>query len=169
MTHLSNQILSQLVAMAADVATIAAVGGGFTMSGVRLTRTSLMSFTDGLGAPVEWQTEDLDDGDWADLVVDDKIITVPSGITRIIISAGIRWVGSSVGQREGSILKNGGTNVVTTNWDATSVGEWAATLTTGVLDVVAGETYQLQLTQTSGGALNLVPSGSFLSAFALDA
>lgn len=85
-------------------------------------------------------------------------ITVPAGYTKIRLTAVISWANNSTGNRYASIVKNGTTSV--SFGSQTAVNEAGQNIETEWLDVAAGDYFELQVNQTSGGALNLtgVPS-----------
>jgi hypothetical protein len=92
-------------------------------------------------------------------------ITVPENVRRVKLSAQVTFTGSATGIRQVNILKNGalgysgrGSATVPT---AGAGYSQAVNVETGVLDVVAGDYFQLQCLQDSGGALPITVGGSW--------
>jgi len=91
-------------------------------------------------------------------------LVVPSGITRVRLSAKMSWAGSSVGLRQIGIYKN---NAPPSDTEANLVVPVNANMlngtgvvTTPILDVTTGDFFSVVLLQDSGGALNFL-SGAF--------
>jgi len=86
-------------------------------------------------------------------------ITVPAGFTEMKLSAFITWASNSTGNRTIKFAKNG-----TVLWEGANVRvaavESAMQAVYGWTDVVAGDYFEIEVTQTSGGALNLVAATS---------
>ncbi len=84
---------------------------------------------------------------------------VPAGVTKVRISAGIRWAANTVGYRNVRIRSNpGGVYAANSIWGAADhiAGENGdCTITTGVIDVQDIEYFELVVKQSSGGALDV--------------
>ena len=105
-----------------------------------------------------WNSETYDTDSIHDNVTNNTRLTVPAGVTQVKLKASIRWQGNATGDRSVLFLKNNlsfrGTNsVVIPGVNASSKG---IVLSTPVLDVVAGDYFEMQVYQDSGGSLNIM-------------
>ncbi len=84
---------------------------------------------------------------------------VPAGVTKVRLSAGIRWAPNTTGYRNVRIRSNpGGVYAANSIWGAADhiTGENGdCTITTGVIDVQDIEYFELVVKQASGGALDV--------------
>jgi hypothetical protein len=80
-------------------------------------------------------------------------LTVPAGVTRVRLTACIRWASNSTGRRMVKIKELGGAVWATDDRLAADAGDCA--LSTPVLSVSGGTHFYVTVAQTSGGALNL--------------
>jgi len=94
-------------------------------------------------------------------------LTVPTGVTRVRLTAGVTWQANATGIRRLSIEKNGtdaydgGTSVV----NAGNASGPTQNATTPVLTVTGGDTFQLEVYQNSGSTLVV---GGQLTWFAME-
>ncbi len=93
---------------------------------------------------------------------------VPADVTLVRVSGNINFVANAAGIRNVQINKNGvGFDMSgAVRVDAAAVGVTTLNVTTGIVEVVAGDYFELQVQQTSGGALNTV--ASVLSNFCME-
>lgn len=84
---------------------------------------------------------------------------VPAGVTKVRLSAGIRWSANTTGYRNVRIRSNpGGVYAANSIWGAADhiAGENGdCTITTGVIDVQDIEYFEIVVKQASGGALDV--------------
>lgn len=135
-------------------------GGGVGVEGSALVnKTGTQSITTSVVTPLAWDTEDHDDSDWHDNSVNNTRITVPIGVTKIELSAGVRWDTNSSGARIVQLHKNGASFPGSARIDDVgnvSAGNMTKNIKSGVLDVVPGDYFEIVVTQTSGGNLDVV-------------
>lgn len=91
-------------------------------------------------------------------------LTVPSGVTKVRVSAGIEWGTSAVGQRAASITKNGSFSVEGRADDKRSAGDDSIghiqNIISATLSVVSGDYFEVNVFQDSGGNLNVLTSAA---------
>lgn len=83
-------------------------------------------------------------------------LVVPNGISKVIVKAGVFWAVSSAGYRSVQILKNGAGFAGMGSDHRNAVERSGANLATSVITVSPGDYFELQVTQNSGGSLDLV-------------
>jgi hypothetical protein len=84
--------------------------------------------------------------------------TVPSGFAYVRLSANAAFSTNATGHRQLRITKNGATTydgVPATNTSALPSSSTIINISTGLIDVVAGDYFEVAVVQTSGGALNV--------------
>jgi hypothetical protein len=104
---------------------------------------------------VPWDAEVYDIGDWVDISGNPTRLTVPEGVTRVRVSAGIYWLTSAtIGQffitKNGSQFDGGGVRREGAGSDTL-----ADNVQTAIVDVSAGDYFELAVTQTSGAPRSL--------------
>ena len=102
-------------------------------------------------------------------------ITVPSGVTKVKIALNASWDSNATGTRVVKLTKNGGcTSNCSTAWQTATYGTFVGAfydrgspptgggggitnhnVTTGVLEVTAGDYFEVLVWQSSGGSLNI--------------
>lgn len=120
----------------ASVAAASFSGALVTNSGTQTVNSSTSALT--------WNTEDYDDGGWHDNGVNPSRLTVPSGVTKVRLTGGMKDTSSVTGQFNLLIFKNG---VEIYSGGATSEVETAGgdgvSVTSPVLAVVATDFFEL--------------------------
>lgn len=134
----------------------------FVSRGALVNLTSVEPTTTGIGKKVPWDASVSDtDGFWA-VSPNPERLTIPvgSGITKVRLSANITWATNSSGTRIIRLLKNGLANVDEGQFQeqclAADSGVTAHSPSSAILEVVEGDYFEAEVTQTSGGALNLL-------------
>ena len=130
--------------------------------GALATRTAVQSIPNNTLTIVNWDTEDYDTDTIHDNVTNNTRLTVPTGITRVRLTAGCAWASAATGTRFCRTLKNGttftgsaGLSLVNAAISSSATG----TITTAIVTVVATDYFEIQVSQDSGAALDF---GTFL-------
>lgn len=122
----------------------------------RVKRTADLSIANNANLAVTWQAADFDTSAFWNAGAPTRL-TVPSGVTKVKLSGGVRWVSNTTGSRLITLFKNG----------ASVAGRFSQQSLTGVIDqsgvsadipVVAGDYFEMIVFQSSGGALNITAS-----------
>lgn len=124
--------------------------------------TGAQTIPDGSNTTLSWSTTEVDTlGAWSGGAP--SRLTVPSGVSLVLITAGTRWsyTGSS-GQIVVSITKNGS---LARGKDTRKTADGTEACLSRIDSCVAGDYYELQALQTTGGAVDFVGSGD--GAFAM--
>lgn len=130
--------------------------------GARIEKTSDQSITTGTNTVVTWQQTGVDTGyrgtSFADLANDR--FTIPAGVTKIRLTTNLRFQGFSGEYDQAVRFRKNGSNafdgVGFQHFRAPTATNTAAThISTAVLDVVAGDDFDVQVFQNSGGGLNV--------------
>lgn len=106
-----------------------------------MKRTTDQSIPDATVTAVAWQAAQFDDGAmWS--AGDPTRLTVPAGVSKVRLTASLRWTKQATGDREAILYANGArmtTGGTFSRVDAGSVAGWAVQhLLTGVLEVTPG-------------------------------
>lgn len=121
------------------------------------------SISDSTTTAVNFDQESYDTDSIHDNATNNTRLTVPSGVSKIRLSARVNFAGNATGYRRGLMIKNGGT-AYHGNADfrlaASMSDEFAITFNTPVIDVSSSDYFELNVAQTSGGALNLLGTTS---------
>lgn len=143
--------------------TPAAGGAAAAMEGVRLEKNVLQASTTGEVAVI-WQTEVFDDNGFADLGANNTRITVPAGVTRVSLVAGLDTASTSFTTLAMSITKNGGgiPGVAFIQSSAAFSGSKGVIVSTGILDVVPGDYFEVKINFSTSTNLDPTP-GTFFS------
>jgi len=123
-----------------------------------LTNSATQTFTTGTEATVLWNATPVDNALGA--TASTTTITIPRGVNRVRVSAGAAWTSNSTGYRNLKVFKNaaGGSGLPNLVLQANLISQHF--LCSPVIPVVAGDTFQIQASQTSGGNLDLLFSAS---------
>lgn len=128
-----------------------------------LTAASVQSIADAADATVTWDLFYFDDLAFWDPVAPTRL-TIPAGVTRVRLSAGIRWTPNATGNRKVRIRGNpAGVYEANAIWAADerdSGADGDCTLNTGILIVAAGDYFEVVVTQNSGAPLNLLTTAA---------
>lgn len=162
----NESVASQVYAgNAAASATAAANSATQAQSGqkcalLELTPASTQTIPGATPTAVAWNSIQFDDlGFWNGANPTRITIPVGSGIERVRLCAGLRWVASAVGNRKLKIRSNGASgypaNSIWASDDRAAGAIGDATLTTGVFQVEEGMFFELLVEQNSGGNLDI--------------
>lgn len=124
----------------------------------QLTAGSTQTIADATPTAVAWDSVLFDDNSfWSN--ANPTRLTVPAGVNRVRLSAGIRWDANSTGERKIQIRFNpAGTYEANGIWasdDRPSDDTGDATVVTPIIPVAAGDYFEVIVTQDSGGGLDL--------------
>ncbi|WP_372743177.1 glycosyl hydrolase family 28-related protein, partial [Neptunomonas sp.] len=120
------------------------------------TRSGNQSISDVTVTPINWNAEQRDDCGWHDNATNNTRLTVPPGVDRVIVSASIVWDNNSVGERLVRITKNGSQFPGTAASRIAASTNTSQNVTTGALNVVSGDYFELEVRQSSTAALNVL-------------
>lgn len=157
----ASQSLASATTAAAS-ATAAAASAAVAAAGqpgalLRLTAASTQTIPDATPTAVTWDSIQYDDlSFWSG--GNPSRITIPAGVTRVRITGGIRWTASGTGERKLKVRSNGGTYEANSIWgsdDRPSDASGDATITSPILEVTAGQYFELIVEQNSGGGLDI--------------
>jgi hypothetical protein len=138
---------------------VSASGGGSTFSGCSVALSGNFSTATGVNEILPWDTETYDEGSWHDNVTNNTRLTVPSGVSYVVITVQIAWQFNNTGLRTLSMVLNGTTPVQgrgETVLDATNSGSQFQTIVTGPIAVTPGDYFEFRALQNSGGAVNVL-------------
>lgn len=129
------------------------------------TAANYTSFT-----AIPFDSEAFDDGSWHDNSTNNTRLTVPSGVTRVIVSANITvtdTTGETVSYAE--IRKNGSATFIAgqNHRCGTTQTDRLLSLTTGVIGVTAGDYFELFYLETVDNSITIVKTSTNFSAFAV--
>lgn len=149
-------------------ADIAIAGGGGSFSGVRLKLTSDKTTQDFTSGPaISWDSEAFDVGSWADLGTNASRITVPSGVTKISLTAFAKCSSVSAGSPMIlSFIKNGSADEslgMGSTSAVTALGATYQTVSSGPITVTAGDYFEVRISILSDSSVTL-DGDSFFSA-----
>lgn len=143
--------------LAGWAAEIKAIADGQVFSGALVKLTADESIPNGPTTDIPWDAEVYDVGDWWSNANPTRL-TVPTGVTRVIVSTNAIWTANNTGERWLGISKNGSAGSrffgegslrhLATNGSELNV-------TSAVVEVVAGDFFIAIARQTSGGNLNV--------------
>lgn len=143
------------------------LGGNISFRGALATRTSAQSVSNSTWTAVQYQSEVYDTSGIFDAGSPTRM-TVPSGVTKVRVAANVNWQGSAAGQRQITIRKNGVSFGDSTssayqgqpNQGTGSAGSGNQNIVSPVLSVTAGDYFECEVFQDSGGALNVAHSNT---------
>lgn len=141
-----------------DLKTGIAVAGR-PFKGALVSMTANQSINDSAETALTFDEEIYDTSIFHDNSTNNTRLTVPVGVAKVRISVGVRWASNSTGIRLIKIFKNG------SSFSGTAINRYLpdntshTALATGVLEVITGDYFEVHVTQTSGGALNIEDSG----------
>lgn len=87
-------------------------------------------------------------------------VTIPAGVNRIRMHAGVYWGVTATGSRTMRITKNGATAVGMPQQKIPGLGNGGQFISTAIVECNPGDLIRLNVFQDSGGALDVVTSGS---------
>lgn len=153
--------MGHLAGWAAEIKAIAE-GSGVAFNGALVQLTSPETIPDNLGTVIPWDATVYDVGGWWS-VGNPTRLTVPAGVSRVIVSCNIQWAANNVGERLVVQRKNDGTFPGQGASRLVPIELADANVHSAVVDVVAGDFFEILVVQKSGGSLNLndTPSNWF--------
>ena len=136
-------------------------GGGSTLVGCSITRTTTQSIANSTWVALAFDSESFDTDGFHDNATNNSRITIPTGKGgKYLITSTIQWDASATGRRSLKIYING----VASSTYFTELSPTASTypfnLFTGVLTLAAGDYIQTYVNQSSGGTMN--PDGTVM-------
>lgn len=132
---------------------------GSLVSGVRgalVYLTANESIANNTVTAIPWDAESYDtDGIWTSGSA--TRLTVPSGVTKVRLSSSANFAANATGQRQVLIYKNGAAFIGMPDnlFAALASGAFTAFAQSATVTVVAGDYFEANVWQTSGGALNV--------------
>lgn len=132
-------------------------GGGGAHAGALLTRSTDQSISDNSNTAVGWDGEAYDTDGFHDNSVNNSRLTVPAGVSKVILSAQIRWDSNTSGTREILLHKNGSASFDGRPFQHIEAqsGRTVQGFVSPVLSVTPGDYFELIAWQDSGGARNV--------------
>lgn len=132
-----------------------------SFSGALVNLTSNQAINDNSSAFVSWDEADYDVGDWWAAGSPTRL-TVPAGVSRVILSAGVDWEFSNSGARSLAIEKNADVAYAGKARDfRPAAGSSYATLSTPAIEVVEGDFFQLEAAVEGAGSAQDVEAQPF--------
>lgn len=156
--------LTELKASSDDM-TVVETAGAYAFSGIRVTRTTPQTFVSDLGGFWVPQNTVFAAGGW---VRSGDRVVVPTGVTRVLMSAIIQWEANSTGDRQANLFQQAVAVTALSLIRATVAGETVVFISSGIFEVVAGQFLQLRVIHGAGGDLDVLPALTYLSVYALD-
>ena len=129
------------------------VGGG-AHAGALVTMTSNQSIANNSNTAIAWDNEAYDTDGFHDNAVNNSRLTVPGGVTKVIVSGQIRWDSSAAGTREILLEKNGSGTYAGRPFEhmEAQTNRTMQSFVSPVLAVTGGDYFELIVWQDSGGA-----------------
>jgi hypothetical protein len=115
-------------------------------------KTATQAISAGVATILSWQAETADTDAWHDNTTNNSRLTVPSGVTRVRVSANIAG-GSVTGDMKLAILKNGASARGLSASDTASSGSEHVNVVSAILDVVAGDYFEVQATSSASTSI----------------
>lgn len=133
--------------------------GAIAYSGCRVTRASNQSIADATTTAVSWTAETTDQGGWFPGTGTTATVpagALPSGYTTLMVSMSVQiyWESNATGSRAVIMYKNG-VEFAHQKIVPGFTGTFAQVFTAPDIDAVVGDTFMVQVAQSSGGALNV--------------
>ena len=135
----------------------------FAASGAVVSNVAAQTLTTAVNTILAFDTESYDDDSFHDNSIDNSRLTVPSGVTRVRVSAMIEFASNSTGDRSIDILTNGAIasfGAGRVRVAAASTGETRITATTAPLNVTVADYFEARVRQDSGGNLDVSGGGT---------
>lgn len=116
-----------------------------------------------------WDLENYDDANIHDNIVNNSRLTVPAGVSRIILRGNLQWESNLVNDVITSFRKNGalfiGAPSLNTEGDTIPISE---NLVSAVLTVIPGDYFNFQVTQFSGVTLDVLEDSGRRTWFSME-
>jgi hypothetical protein len=132
-----------------------------SFSGVKCKISAVQSISSGSWTAISWTGEDFDTNNFHSTTTNPSRITIPAGISKVILYAGYNWSVNTVGLRSHGIFKNG--SFIVTELHALTGGYNAGSITTGPVSVTEGDYFEFQVLQNSGSTITFGENTSALS------
>ena len=148
--------------------TVGGSGGGAAFSGARLGLTANRTAQDFTGfETLSWNHEVFDDSGYYDPAQPTRL-TIPAGVTRAVLHAGIALTALSLGaDMTFDISKNSTSTGIGFTGNALAIDTIGrATITTGVIDVVEGDYFDVTVQVQGDTSVTLHQDGTFFSCHA---
>lgn len=142
--------------LAGWAAEIKAIADGQAFSGALVKLTANESIADASATDVPWDSEVYDVGGWWAVSPNPTRLTVPAGVSRVIVSANVIWALNQTGARFLGIHKNGATFIGMGQLRHLAKDNSEGNVISAAVDVSAGDYFELSVLQTSGGNLNVL-------------
>jgi len=123
--------------------------------GALVTKTTVQAIANDTETAITWDSEINDSDEFHEGVTNPTRFTIPTGVSKVFVSASISFASNVNGIRAVYIKRNGATAVGlpydtrSGNASGISIG-----ISSAVIDVIAGDYFELWVKQTSGGSLN---------------
>lgn len=135
--------------------------------GAIVKNSTNQSIADNTLTLLNFNSETYDTSSLHDTVTNNSRLTVPAGITKIIISTYIRFAANATGRRVFNFRKNGvgiiGDGIPEFNFNASSAGVTTLFAITPPIVVTEGDYFEVLVLQNSGGVLDVTSSGTYFS------
>ena len=132
-------------------------GAGAYLGGALLALAAPQTIPNNSEVALSWPTETYDTANIHEPVANPTRLTVPVGFTRVQLFAQASWVGHGTGTRRIRILKNGAAAAGSPQRreDPQTVIACVQNIASPVLEVVAGDYFEVAVHQTRGGTLDV--------------
>jgi hypothetical protein len=125
-----------------------------TLKGALVYRSTTLALSAGTFATVGFDTEDYDTDGFHDNVTNNTRLTVPSGVSAVRVSGGVRLTGSSGGQTIILFQKNGASVAGLVQKDADGGSDDRVNAISGIIEVSAGDYFEMQAFSTNAATLS---------------
>jgi hypothetical protein len=127
-------------------------------SGALVSKSAAQTAVNGALTLLVWQTENYDEGGWF-ANSGDSIVTVPAGVGRVRLSAGVAWSGSGGSFKDITFLKNSGL-VPGIPFNRGQGGDSLSFIVSPVLVVVPGDEFEVEVRHNVAGDLDVIATGN---------
>ncbi len=135
---------------------IGAVPSGVSFSGALVTLSSDFNIPDSMGTEIEWNAAEYDTDSFFS-GSGTTAFTIPGGVSKIILRAQIRWSVNSTNARDFLFLKNGSGSYAGRAFAQNDAQDnLMQNLTSPVLSVTAGDTFECLAYQNSGSSRQIL-------------
>ena len=149
----------------------AAASSGATFAGCQIYMSANQSIANSTNTTLLWNSENFDTDSFHSTTTNTGRITIPTGKAGYYLLTGlVRWNGNTSQRRNLSLAKNG-TYIAGTDWmqnPSTNEGFLCQTFSY-VVNAAAGDYYVINVSQGTGGALDVIADASFFGATYLGA
>ena len=136
--------------------------GGLTFVGVAVKKTATQGTNNTTFTLLTWNSEDYDTDGFHDNSVNNQRITIPAGKGgKYLVSGIIGWEPNATGVRIVNLRKNGSSVTYVVALPAGPVSDFTTLPFSYVIEVVATDYLELNVYQSSGGALNVQTESRF--------